>query len=294
MGRMGVSPVAIEPLDAAFGAAVSGVTLSELAPGEAETIREAWIEFGLLIFREQFLSRAEQDDFARLFGDLEFTATALTNIRRDGAVREPSHALVKSLAGNEGWHHDSTYMPVQAKGAVFTAEIIPTEGGDTGFADMRAAYEALSDGDRSAIAELTARHSRRYSMERAGHHVSESETSTYALYGFDDAKSPLRPLVKIHPDTGRPNLVIGQHAFGVTGMSDDDSAALLDELNERASIPAHTYHHKWSVGDAILWDNRRLMHRATRHDPSEPRRMWHTRVAGDPTTETAINYLARS
>jgi alpha-ketoglutarate-dependent taurine dioxygenase len=291
MSRMGRSTLVVEPLDAAFGAVVSGTDLPELRPDDVETIRDAWIEFGLLIFPGQFLTRSEQDDFARRFGDLEFTATALTNIGRDGTVRDPSHALVKSLAGNEGWHHDSTYMPVQAKGAVFTAEIIPTEGGATGFADMRAAYEALDEAGRSLVADLTARHSRRYSMERAGHHVSENETSAYALYGFDDAEPPVRPIVKIHPDTGRPNLVIGQHAFGVVGMGDEESTALLDELNERGCIPAHTYHHEWNVGDAILWDNRRLMHRATPHDPGEPRRMWHTRIAGDPATETALNYL---
>ena len=287
---MGTDRLAIEPLDAAFGAVVRGVSIRELDTGGIRAVREAWVEFGLLVFPEQHLTLDEQNEFARCFGDLEFTATALTNMRRDGTVRDPSEPLVKSLRGNEGWHHDSTYLPVQAKGAVFSAEIIPTEGGATGFADMRAAYEALDPATRASVADLSARHSRRYSMERSGNHVSEGQAGIYELYGYHDGEPPLRPLVKVHPDTGRPNLLIGQHAFGIPGLSDDESVALLDRLNDGACRAWHTFHHEWSVGDAVLWDNRRLMHRATPHDPQQPRRMWHTRIAGDPATETATNY----
>ncbi len=291
IASVGRAAIDIEPLDAEFGAVVHGVAIPALDDDGFGVIREAWIEFGLLVFPGQHLTRPEQDDFARRFGDLEFEATPLTNIRRDGTIRsDPSDPLVKSLHGNEGWHHDSTYMPVQAKGAVFTAEVVPTTGGSTGFADMRAAYDALDDATRVEVADLCARHSRRYSMERAGHHVPSGEASRFQLYGYDVAEPPLRPLVKVHPDTGRPNLVIGQHAFGIQGMSDDESSALLDRLNAEACAASRTYHHDWTVGDAVLWDNRRLMHRATPHDPAEPRRMWHTRIAGDPITEAALNY----
>ena len=85
-------------------------------------------------------------------------------------------------------------------------------------------------------------------------------------------------------------MFVGQHAFGVDGLNADDSLALLDRLNEHATASPHTYHHGWTVGDALLWDNRRLMHRATPHDPAAPRRMWHTRIAGDPATETALDH----
>lgn len=282
----------IEPLDVGFGAVVGAVAIRDLDAATAAAIHEAWVEFGLLIFPGQYLTNAEQDAFARRFGDLEFTATALTNLHRDGTVRDPSHPLVKSLAGNEGWHHDSTYLPVQAKGAVFTAEIIPRRGGATGFADMRAAYEALDAATRELVDRSSALHSRRYGMERAGHQVSEADAGTYELYGYRVADPPLRPLVKRHPDTGRPNLVIGQHAYAVQGLSDDASVALLDRLADEACRAPRTYHHDWAVGDAVLWDNRRLMHRATPHDPTEPRRMWHTRIAGDPATESASNYPA--
>ncbi len=288
---MGNASPRVEPLDATFGAVVHDVEIRHLDERGIEAVRDAWIEFGLLVFPDQHLTRAEQDEFARRFGALEFEATPLTNIRRDGTLRaDPESPLTKSLAGNEGWHHDSTYMPVQAKGAVFTAEIVPTRGGDTGFADMRAAYDALDEATRHTIADLAAHHSRRYSMDRAGHHVSEDDAGRYELYGYDVGQPPLRPLVKIHPDTGRPNIVAGQHAFGIPGLGDDESEALLDRLNADACAPPRTYHHSWRVGDAVLWDNRRLMHRATPYDLTEPRRMWHTRIAGDRRTELALNY----
>lgn len=281
--------VEIEALDAPFGAEVVGVDLREVESSTAAAIGEAWIEFGLLVFPGQHLTPDEQDEFARRFGGLEFTATPLTNLRRDGSLRtDPDDHFVRSLQGNEGWHHDSTYLPLQAKGAVFSAEIVPSDGGATGFADMRAAYEALDDDLRERLNGLAAHHSRRYSMERAGHHIADDVA--HQLYGYDVGEPPLRPLVKVHPDTGRANLLIGQHAFDIDGMPSTESEELLDRLHADACAPPRTYHHEWTVGDAVLWDNRRLMHRATPHDPEQPRRMWHTRLAGDPATETALNY----
>lgn len=288
---MRIATVKVHPFDATFGATVDGVSLRSMDEATWHAVHDAWVEYGLLIFHDQHLTPTEQDDVARRFGDLEFIATPLTNVKRDGTLRsDPSHDLNKSLLANEGWHHDSTYMPIQAKGAVFSADIIATDGGATGFADMRAAYEALDDATRHEIADLTAAHSRRYSMERAGHHVSTPPQGGQEIYGFGDFETPVRPIVKVHPDTSRPNLVIGQHAHAVSGLSDLDSEALLDRLNDDACIGTRTYHHEWAVGDTVIWDNRRLMHRATPYDLAAPRRMWHTRIAGDAATETALNH----
>ena len=195
----------VEPLDATFGAVVRDVVLQRASDATIAELTELWLEYALLVFPGQHMTQHEQDEFARRFGDLEFTATPLTNIQRDGTLRSTEHDLSKSLRGNERWHHDSTYMPVQAKGAVFTAEIVPDEGGDTGFADMRAAYDALDDATRERIDGLAAYHSRRYSMDRADLHVSEENADRYQLYGYGiDIEPPLRPLVKVHPATGRP------------------------------------------------------------------------------------------
>jgi alpha-ketoglutarate-dependent taurine dioxygenase len=161
---------------------------------------------------------------------------------------------------------------------------------------MRAAYDALDAETRALVDGLSAYHSLEYSQARAGYLPSKrSEDGVYAGYGYHrpDEPDPLRPLVKVHPDTGRPNLVIGRHAHDIVGMDPDESLALLDRLADDACQPPRTYHHQWTVGDAVVWDNRRLMHRATPFDLREPRRMWHTRIAGDPATESALDPPSR-
>lgn len=283
----------IEPLDATFGATVRGVELRSLDDATWAPLLDAWIELGLLIFPGQFLTQDEQNAFARRFGDLEFKATPISNITRDGTVHsEAGDDVVKGLRGNEGWHHDSTYMPLQAKGAVFTAEIVPSAGAATGWADMRAAYEALDPAEQERLAGLSAHHSLYYSQARAGYLPSKrNDNGGYDQYGYHDGPVSLRPLVKVHPVTGRPNLLIGRHAHDIVGMDPAESEALLDRLNEEACQAPRTYHHQWAVGDAVVWDNRRLMHRATPFDMTEPRRMWHTRIAGERDTELAENLV---
>ena len=285
------STLDLEPLDATFGAIVRGIELRALDDATWRALHEAWLEYALLVFPAQFLTREEQDAFARRFGELEFTATPITNIGKDGTVHsDPDHDRVKSLRGNEGWHHDSTYMPVQAKGAVFTAEIVPRSGGATGWADMRAAYEALDDETRALVEGLSAYHSLYYSQGRAGYLPSKkNDRGGYDLYGYHDGEPSLRPLVKVHPDTGRPNLVIGRHAYGIPGMDPAESERLLDRLNDQACRPPRVYYHRWKVGDAVVWDNRRLVHQATPFDMTQPRRMWHTRIAGERESELAAN-----
>ncbi|MBO0892763.1 MAG: TauD/TfdA family dioxygenase [Acidimicrobiales bacterium] len=283
----------VTPLDATFGAVVRGVDLRVLDEATWEALHEAWLEHALLIFPGLSLTRSEQDAFARRFGDLEFQASPISNLDRQGAVHsEQDDDVVKQLRGNEGWHHDSTYMPVQAKGAVFSAEIVPARGGATGWADMRAAYEALDAETRQAIAGLSAFHSLRYSQGRAGLLPSaRTEAGDYVGYGYHDGEPSLRPLVKVHPDTGRPNLVIGRHAYGIVGMDPAESERLLDRLARDACQPPRVYYHDWQPGDVVVWDNRRLMHRAMPYDMTQPRRMWHTRIAGERESELAVNYV---
>ncbi len=281
----------IEPLDATFGAVVTGVELRSIDEPAFEVLHETWLEYALLIFPGQFLSIAEQNAFARRFGPLEFEAVAFSNVDSEGRIlNDPGHDVVRSLRGNEGWHHDSTYMPLQAKGSVFTAEVVPSRGGATGWADMRAAYEALDSATRKRLGGLQAYHSLYYSQGRSGYMPTKNSGGGYDMYGFHDLEPSLRPLVKVHPETGRPNLLIGRHAYGIVGMDDDESEAFLDGLNDEACRPPRIHHHHWTVGDAALWDNRRLMHRGTPFDMTEPRRMWHTRIAGDPASELADNH----
>lgn len=276
----------IEPLDATFGAIVSGVRLAALDDPTWEAIRAAWLEHALLIFPDQFLGRDEQVAFARRFGDIELLGgheiVPISNVKADGTLRGEDDVM-KVLRGNMGWHPDSTYMPLQAKGAVFTAEVVPPTGGETGWADMRAAYDALDDGTRARVHELSAYHSLRYSQAKVGHDAAEK--GEYSGYGFEGHDDPLRPLVKVHPETGRPSLLIGRHAYGIPGMDPEESERFLAELVEQACQPPRTYHHRWTPGEAVVWDNRCLLHRARPWDMGEARVMWHSRIAGDPASE---------
>jgi alpha-ketoglutarate-dependent taurine dioxygenase len=213
---------------------------------------------------------------------------AISNVRANGTLRREADNddVVKVLKGNMGWHADSTYMPVQAKGAVFSAEVVPSAGGQTGFADMRAAYDALDDATRAKVDRLQAYHSLHYSQSKLGH--QHQQGSAYSGYGFHDGPVPLRPLVKTHPDTGRKSLLIGRHAHAIPGMDPAESEQFLDSLIEFACQPPRVYHHDWAPGDTVIWDNRCLLHRATPWDMTEPRVMWHSRLAGDPVSEAAL------
>lgn len=284
------------PLDVGFGSVITDIDLRAVVesprPTLVEELHALWLEYALLIFPGQFLTRTEQDRFAQLFGDLEFTASPISNLTAEGTIlSDLDDDVVKAIRANEGWHHDSTYMPIQAKGAVFTAEVVPTSGGATGFADMRAAYDALEPAQQTALADLRAYHSIYYSRERVGLLPTATDDQGRPKgYGYTVETPCLRPLVKVHPDTGRANLLIGQHAHDIEGMDRESSEALLDALNAAACADDRAYYHQWEVGDALMWDNRRLMHRATPYDKNEPRRMWHTRIAGSPATELALNH----
>ncbi|MDY7101276.1 MAG: TauD/TfdA family dioxygenase [Actinomycetota bacterium] len=283
----GAAVLEIEPLDGTtFGAVVTGVRLADLDDATWEAIRAAWLEHALLIFPNQFLTRDEQVAFAKRFGDIELLGgkeiVPITNVRADGSFTTDENTL-KLLKGNEGWHPDSTYMPLQAKGAVFTAEVVPPTGGETGWADMRAAYDALDDTTRARVEGLSAYHSLRYSQSKVA--GSRDVDGVYAGYGLEGHEPPLRPLVKVHPETGRRSLLIGRHAYGIPGMDPAESERFLDGLVEQACQPPRVHHHHWTPGDAVVWDNRCLLHRARPWDLTYKRVMWHSRIAGEVASE---------
>jgi alpha-ketoglutarate-dependent taurine dioxygenase len=279
----------IEPIDATLGAVVRGIKVAEADEATFRALYDAWLEYALLIFPDQHLARDQQIAFAKRFGPLEFEMAAISNVRSDGTLRaeQDNDDVIKVLKGNMGWHHDSTYMPVQAKGAVFSAEEVPSAGGRTGFADMRAAYDALDEARKKKIAGLSAYHSLHYSQSKLGH-VAKKSDGEYSGYGFHDGPVPLRPLVKTHPETGRKSLLVGRHAHNIPGLEQADSDALIRELVDFACQPPRIYHHDWTAGDAVVWDNRCLMHQATPWDMTQRRIMWHSRIAGDPASEAAL------
>jgi alpha-ketoglutarate-dependent taurine dioxygenase len=282
-------PFDVRPLDATFGAIVTGLKLAEIDEDAFDALYRTWLEYALLVFPDQHLDKDRQIAFARRFGPLEFDWAPLSNVRADGSLRldDGTDDVVKVLKGNMGWHADSTYMPVQAKGAVFSAHVVPKTAGETGWADMRAAYDALDSATQARIEGLGAYHSLHYSQAKEGH--THKEGSAYSGYGFQVKDPPLRPLVKVHPETGRRMLAIGRHAYGIPGLEPGESERLLDELCAFACRAPRVYHHAWTAGDVVVWDNRCLMHRARPWDMAEPRVMYHSRIAGDPLAEFAAH-----
>ena len=282
----------VEPLKKSFGAKVYDLRIPELGTEQLDEIYSLWLKYALLIFPEQNLNNDQQIKFAKNFGALEFDLSPISNVRGDGSIRDANDDdIVKSLRGNMEWHHDSTYMPIQAKGAVFTAHTVPSKGGETGWADMRAAYDNLGEIMKNKIEDLSAFHSYEWSQkERFGH--KDPKVSEFNSYGFDIDPKPLRPLVKTHSETGRKCLTIGRHINKIPGMSDLEAQNLAKELEQHAcSNDNWVYHHSWTEGDAVIWDNRCLMHQACMWDLNEARVMYHSRIEGDPIAEAAANYL---
>jgi len=279
----------IAPIDATLGAVVTDITLSRMDTATWKAVEQAFHDHAVLVFPEQHLTEEEQVAFANRFGDLELLtpdpeqkAVAISNQKPDGAIMGPDEHRYKSLRGNEGWHTDSSYMPLAAKASILSAQVVPSTGGETEWADMRAAYDALDEGTRRRIAGLSAHHSLYHSQAKIGHVVQ-----TGAGYGFHTKGAPLRPLVKVHPVTRRPALFIGRHAYAIPGLTEAESEKLLTDLLDFACRPPRTYAHRWRPGDVIIWDNRCVLHRARVYDYGEARVMRHTRVAGDPATELA-------
>lgn len=279
----------ITPTGATLGATITGIKLSALDATTWKQIEDAFHQYAVLIFPDQHLSDDEQIAFANRFGDIELLtpdpakkAVPISNKKPDGSAMAAEEFRFKALRGNEGWHTDSSYMPLAAKASVLAALQVPNQGGETEWADMRAAYDALDAPMQATIADLSAHHSLYYSQSKIGH-----EVETGAGYGYHTKGAPLRPLVKIHPVTQKKALYIGRHAYGIPGLDDEASATLLDELCDFACQSPRTYAHQWQAGDVIIWDNRCVMHRARPYDFAEIRIMRHTRVAGDPATELA-------
>jgi alpha-ketoglutarate-dependent taurine dioxygenase len=279
----------VTPTHATLGAVVTGLALGQMDAPTWNAVERAFLDHAVLIFPGQHLTEAEQVAFARRFGDIELLATsaeqkavAISNVKPDGTIMGADEHRYKTLRGNEGWHTDSSYMPLAAKASCLSAQVVPSSGGETEWADMRAAYDALDEATRRRIAGLSAHHSLYHSQAKIGHQVESG-----AGYGYHTKGAPLRPLVKVHAVTGRPALFIGRHAYGIPGLDAAESERLLSELVDFACRPPRTYAHSWRPGDVVIWDNRCVLHRARPYDYGEARVMRHTRVAGDPATELA-------
>jgi alpha-ketoglutarate-dependent 2,4-dichlorophenoxyacetate dioxygenase len=290
MGAMLITPMEGK----AFGATVTDVELRDLSDDEFAAIHAAFLERGFLLFPGQHLDEQASADFGRRFGELEFGGQPLSNQRKHkdgtyGEIFDLDSQLMRTNVGNETWHTDSTYKPISSKCAMLSAVVVPDEGGQTELADMRSAYAELDAATRERIAGLSAYHSTNYSQANDLGDFPESRGE--GIYGsVYHGEAYLRPLVKVHPETGVPSLFVGRHAFGIPGLPRAESRELLRSLIEFVtSDERRVYRHEWTPGDTLLWDNRYVLHRARPYDYRKPRFLIGTRVAGDPASELAYH-----
>ena len=199
-------------------------------------------------------------------------------------MTDPEDKLNRFLRGNQYWHSDSSFKRISAKASLLAALEVPDEGGETEYADMRAAYDALDDATRQRIDGLVAVHSAIYSQR-----MSMGRDGTFKP-GEEENLPPVRqPLVRLHEPTGRKSLFIGRHAQRIEQLDEAEGRALLDELLEGACQPPRVYRHRWSAGDLVLWDNRCMLHRGRPWDTTQRRIMRRTTVAGDPPPGESTN-----
>ena len=278
--------VRVEPLDATLGATVRRVDLKEPIGDEAfRNIHAAWLAHAVLVFPGQFLDDESHEAFSRLFGRLERVITRreestevisnLSNVGKDGSLIEPDGSRARYLKGNSYWHTDSSFKRVPAKASLLSARQVPTEGGETEFADMRAAWDRLDPETQARLDGKVALHSYRYSQGKVG--------GLDTLSGAELGNLPPveHPVVRTHPETGRKNLYIGRHASHILGEDVEESRELLGMLCEEACRPPRVFSHRWEAGDLVMWDNRCVLHRGRPYPPDQPRQMRRTTVAGD-------------
>ncbi len=279
-------PPSVTPVAATLGATVRDVDLRTLDDETFGAILDAWHRFAVLVFPGQHLDDAAQAAFTRRFGPLERSLTAnrvgrnpevivLSNMREDGSLWPPGSEHGLFLKGNTSWHTDSSYKAVPSKGSALSARVVPDQGGETEFADMRAAYDALDPPMQAYLAGKHAVHSYAYSQGKVG------GTETLSPEEWDALPPVAQPVIRTHPATGRRNLYIGRHASHIVGADEAESRALLDRLCEEACRPPRIFRHRWAVGDLVIWDNRCVLHRGRPYPGDQARHMVRTTIAGD-------------
>ena len=274
--------ITFEPTGAALGARVHGVSLAETPDAATVEAVEAGLErYGVLICPDQDITPGQQVAFSAALGPL--IPTNNLDARLDGhpeifVVGKVGEKIVsfapKDDPADLEWHADHMHLEETARASMLYARIVPPEGGDTLFSCMYAAHDALSPEERAAFAELRAIHSvsglRRF-LATAG----EAETAE-GRYASDLELAVRWPLVRHHPRSGRPSLYFGSKVtIGIEGWSEADARALIGRLARAAARPERIYRHVWSVGDAVLWDNRRTLHAATPADLRRYDRVMH-------------------
>jgi alpha-ketoglutarate-dependent 2,4-dichlorophenoxyacetate dioxygenase len=290
-------PLSIKALQPEFAGEVSGVDLSKpITRDEAGAIDDGMSRFGVLVFHDQDITDAQQIAFSKNFGALEVKARPgtirkasesrlgadigdLSNLDKNGRIISADDRQWFFKLGDRLWHSDSSYAEVPAKYSLLSARAVPSWGGRTEFADMRAAYDALDDRTKAEVADLICEHSLLHSRGAIGF----TDFTPEEIANF----RPVRQrLVRIHPASKRKSLFLSSHAGAIVGWTIPEARSFLRDLTEHATQREFVYSHAWRQYDLVMWDNQATMHRARRFDRTEVRDMRRTTLAGDaPTVE---------
>ena len=287
-------PISITELTPGFVGEVSGIDITQpLTRAQAGELEAGMDRYAVLVYHDQRFTDEQQKAFSINFGPLEQTVggnvTKAADRRLDVDMADVSNlgADHKPLArddrrrlfnlGNQLWHSDSSFRAIPAKYSLLSGRTVVDAGGNTEFADMRAAYDALDDRTKSEIEDLVCEHSLIYSRGTLGFtELSDEERKMF---------KPVRQrLVRTHPASGRKSLYLSSHIGGIVGWPVPEARAFIRDLTEHAVQPRFTYSHKWRQFDLVMWDNRSTMHRVRRFDHTEVRDMRRTTVAGDSVT----------
>ena len=286
--------ISIRQLHEHFVGEVSGLDLRRpLATEQAREIEAAMDRYAVLVFHNQDITDEQQLAFALNFGErenarggtvtrkedyrLDSGLNDVSNLGKDGRPLPRDHRTHLFNLGNCLWHSDSSFRPIPAKYSLLSARVVNPKGGNTEFADMRAAYDALEDETKAEIEDLICEHSLMYSRGSLGFlDYSDEEKEMF--------KPVLQRLVRTHPAHGRKSLYLSSHAGKVVGMSVPEGRLLLRDLTQHATQPEFVYVHTWTLHHLVMWDNRQTVHRVRRYDQSQPRDMRRATIAGTAPT----------
>ncbi len=274
--------VTVSPKASVIGAEVRGMSLSKVpSDAEIETIETALERYGVLVFRAQNITPAQQVTWSRAFAELEVTVRVEARLDAFPEIFVVGNTgkRIVSFAPADGsdeleWHADHMHLAVPARASMLYCVETPPVGGDTVFACMYHAYDALGDEARAEADRLTALHSvsglQNFLRTKGAKGAAEGE------YASPDTLTVRWPLVRRHPRTGRKSLYFGSKVtVGIEGWDDARARAYLTALEQKATQAAFRYTHRWEPGDAVLWDNRRVLHAGTPFDTSAYRREMH-------------------
>ena len=277
----------IDPASPDFAGEVSGIDLRQpISPQLAREVEAGMDQYGVLVFHDQRIDDEQQLAFTRHFGPIDpatgditqgndrrlsMEVNDISNLDKDNTVLARDDRKRLFSLGNMLWHSDSSFKATPAKYSILSARVIPGAGGNTEFADMRAAYDALDADTKALINDLVCEHSLLHSRGLLGFtEFTDEERRRFAPV-------PQR-LVRRHSATGRRSLFLASHAGAIVGWPVPEARALLRDLTEHATQRQFVYAHVWREWDIVMWDNRVTMHRARRYDETKVRDLHRTTV----------------